>query len=1192
MVSAYQYYIPSVSDWVVSSIAWLENDIFLMVYTPNSLEDDMGGNPVSSYYIITRRKQAPFLVQKLPELCSTMGGYKRTPAYQFITRLRDYKPHLKDALVVSSTASTDVGIITRSDQPLGTDHNAKQAVGTFAMTEVNDDTKKASVPLNDSAEETTAIGLGIDLSSTENVLSPISGETISESSTPLPNILLLNNDGILSSWWFIYADSIRQKLPYQGLVSVNQSQVPQLQQQPQPPPSQQQQQTSFGKPGFGGPSAIGASTALGKPSVPSFGSTSALGGNRNPSFGVPSQAGSAFGAPSQLGRGAPQFGKSGFSAMGSGFGQPSTPGQALGSLSSGTSNAPSGGGFTSFAKPGGFSGFAAAKPSNESPFGRPAENPFGQPAKASPFGSTDAATALTTQQTNESKSPFGLGSGGFKLESTFKGDGTAATAGPKPKEPSAFSFGTNLDEMLTSPNKPSTPMDATDDMESEPATAEPERPATHEPTLSHLTSAPSGPAPGIFGAQTQPAKPQVAQEAKPPFSTFGNVPPEKPVTSPLSPPSEKTTIASTTPKQHPADAVETPFIKAEEAPLPPDPTSRAVYGPGDTSASSNQSKSSIEDAPLPPDFVTAPGPSPKAVVEKAPLPPDPTVFKDRASHGAVPGPVPDESDADESEEADESEREVDGDESEEEPEVGDSVFADSGEEITHDVAEEESGTNLQIPKFTPETSFGRTSDKGPGISLFGRISKPDQGQKQPRPLFGEITKPGFPAPDQTKAEHPVGAAGGRGALRRPSSSGGQGKALAAAKSAGIARKGQQPFRRAISPEQARLRIQAQRREEEDELALSDDDEDERLRADLALPLEPVPTLDPFLPHQDYMGETSKPGIPGQIERLYRDLNSMVDTLGINARSLTSYILYQESPEGTSFEKWMGMLQSDDPTSVLEDDLRLTQIEKLDDALAVLDRSLQDHRVKGVNEKLEHCRELLSKDILTLRGQCAGIQKTLDTYTDVVAIRSAPLSVEQANLQQDLRSASTNLQAQLVDLEQGVSLLRAKIAEMPRPDGGADGARQTWKRPTMEQVASTIATMMSMAEKKSSDIDVLEVQLRRMGIDGVTPRSHREGSPHATPKRCGGKYPTTPGSADGLVSAYHTPDSASGVNFRSSISEPARASRFRAAGELGDMVTREDTERWKSKAQRRKHLVDGLKTAIGEKKSKVRGMNDL
>jgi hypothetical protein len=35
--------------------------------------------------------------------------------------------------------------------------------------------------------------------------------------TPLPGVLLLNNDGILSSWWFVYADSIRQNIPYSGV---------------------------------------------------------------------------------------------------------------------------------------------------------------------------------------------------------------------------------------------------------------------------------------------------------------------------------------------------------------------------------------------------------------------------------------------------------------------------------------------------------------------------------------------------------------------------------------------------------------------------------------------------------------------------------------------------------------------------------------------------------------------------------------------------------------------------------------------------------------------------------------------------------------------------------------------------------------------------------------------------------------
>lgn len=189
-----------------------------MIYTPNAAEDDMGQNPPSSYYIITRRKQAPFLIQKMPELCGPFG-LKRTPAYQFIGRLRDYKPHLKDVLVVSSTASTDVGLITRADQPLSKESAAQGTVNLFTTTEVSDDTKRACLPLKDSVDESSAVGLGVDLSSTEKVVSPIQGEDILESSTPLPNVLILNNDGILCSWWFVYSEAIRQNVPYQGLAS-------------------------------------------------------------------------------------------------------------------------------------------------------------------------------------------------------------------------------------------------------------------------------------------------------------------------------------------------------------------------------------------------------------------------------------------------------------------------------------------------------------------------------------------------------------------------------------------------------------------------------------------------------------------------------------------------------------------------------------------------------------------------------------------------------------------------------------------------------------------------------------------------------------------------------------------------------------------------------------------------------------
>lgn len=143
-------------------------------------------------------------------------------------------------------------------------------------------------------------------------------------------------------------------------------------------------------------------------------------------------------------------------------------------------------------------------------------------------------------------------------------------------------------------------------------------------------------------------------------------------------------------------------------------------------------------------------------------------------------------------------------------------------------------------------------------------------------------------------------------------------------------------------------------------------------------------------------------------------------------------------------------------------------------------------------------------------------------------------------------------------------------------------------------------MMNMAESKSSDIDVLEVQLKKLGIDtsaSASPSTRsREGSPFTTPKKGLRNFPTTPGSRgslDGSISAYHTPDSASrGVNFRSSINGSARVSRLRSVEGVGDVVGKQGSEQWRAKAQRRQHLVGGLKKAIEEKKSKVRGVDDM
>ncbi|CAG8892596.1 unnamed protein product [Penicillium egyptiacum] len=1259
-------------DCHISSIAWLENDVFFVTCTPNVSEDDMGMNPASSYYIITRRKQAPFLIQKLPEVCSTMGfTLKRGPAFQFITRIREYKPHLRDVLIVASTASTDLGLITRSDQPLANDERTKLHVGQFMTTEVSDDTKRASVPLKDSGGETSVIGLAPNLSATENVIAPLPGSDILESSTPLPGVLLLNNDGILSSWWFVYADSIRQNIPYSGLISSGQAtQAPSQSQAipptPAPAPAQQPAfgqssfggssafgQPAFGKPAgasaFGSPSALGASTmgatAFGKQSAPAFGSPSRLGGSPGPAFGTPapafgtpSQPGASFGTPSTPGQ--PQFGKSGFG--GSGLGQPSTPANPFGAKGA----AASGGGFSAFSGGGAFSGFAAAKP-GESPFAakQPGESPFAatQPKKSpfakassgeSAFAKSSASpfeakpqTSFPPPASNEVKNSFGAPRGGFELKSSFKGDGSAVNDLPKSDKPSsgAFSLGGSFDEMVSTPGKGSeSPIESMDDTEDvEPVNKETfsifggvSKPASQTPT-------------SIFSSKTTTS----AENTKSAFSMFGTNADQNRVTSPLSALSDKTE----TPKKN----FPTTSGVDVETPLPPDSTSRASYAAGDTSASSAEDaplppdftkakKASLkpeDDAPLPPDFLSQKKPAPKtddaplppdfltqkkpatktddaplppdfltkpkkseaaAVPEDAPLPPDFTAKpKTKPVEEAVP--IPDESDESGISDAD-SEAAQESD------------FSDSGEEITHDEA------LIAKSKQSAESSFGAVSEQS---STGGFFSSParnaDDKGRLPRQLFGEIPKqPLLPPPgpiaqsnrEPYRSPSPVRVGGKKNVLFSEKSHSRKGSTgTLHSRKASLTHIAQRDghlikpsdVAREEQEKQARAHAAAQL-QEDDVLSLSDDDDDDRLRDELAQPVEPVDTLDPFLPHQNYMGETAKPGIAGQVERLYRDINSMVDTLGINARSMAGFLLHQQPKKPSDLDEWVMVLNSDQPADILDTKMALKDIESFEALIASIAQSLENQRVQGVDEKLDACRDLLTKQVVTLRGQFASIRKTLDAHTDIGAILEAPLSAEQGALQHDLRTTFTNIQVKMAALEEAVSLLRAKIADIPQASGAGRN------RPTVEAVTKTIATMMSMAEGKSTDIDVLEAQMRKLGVDiAPTGPPSREASPFSTPrKNAAGRMPMTPGSRGSIDgSAYHTPDSVSrGLNFRASINGSVRQSRLRSVEGAGEpAIPQEDAVQYKAKKSRRQHLNANLKKAFEGKQAKVRGVDE-
>ncbi|WEW58036.1 hypothetical protein PRK78_003503 [Emydomyces testavorans] len=1175
----------------VSSLMWLENNLFLMIYTPTVFSDD---RPSSSYYIVTRHPPDRYEFQKLPEVCSPFG-LERHPSFQFTGRLKKFEPDLKEVLVVASTASTDIGLFTRSTKPFAGDCPPEKITDVFTTTTMSEDSRRAEVPMTEDMTDTSPIGLAIDFSSKDKVPSPIPGEDIKESATPLPMIMILNNDGVLSSWWFVYSESIRQQKPYHGLSVIPQPSLA-IQQQAAPKTAAIPEtpkpafgpgvfgQPAFGQPSFGKPAtpAFGAATPLGANRQPTFGSPTALGDSR-PAFGstTPMGGGVSFGTPSVPGQRGPEFGQS----------TSITPGRSLFGLTSAQAPHPgsAGGGFSSFAVSGGFGGVLASHTPEQSPFAKAAaENPFakaGQPV----FG-TPSSDAFSKKESTQSASG-GLASGGFVLGSTFTPDATAAMDEDKPEKPngtiSLGSFGKSLD--FKDDNKPS-------------PDAKPKSSLFASPFLNITDTKPPAspkspfgpPTTGLFGKPQQRAPVSTPPESGTLATSFSQPSPTTVSKPTKSPPlvQEESSLSETTVKvETPSDTQVTPSPKLAEPPLPPEPTSRADYGPGDTSASSsNISRISFEEAPLPPDFLP---PKKLAIPKEAERSPEPESPQEPESPKEPTLP-----------ESPEHHLPALPDESEVEKAEGEG-FEDSGEEVTHEAS------SIDF-KVSPESSFGGVSDKSPTGERFTKISAPKSKPAVLKPLFGEITEtpifsppqmpkdrarisPRSPSPVRNQRRSMLSMPDGLRSTSAPMPGRALSRRKAALESSMLAKQITAPSED-IADEASVQEVQRQAERLVAEAQELVEDEDEQLRRDLARPLSPAPTLDPFLPHQDYNGESLKPGIPGQIERLYRDINAMVGTLGINARSLSSYLLYQQSAKNLNDTGWIRTLRSEKYADVLDEKLLLSEIPKLQKGVEALDQSLQQGKIEDIQDKLEKCHQLFNRDLVSLRGQCASIRKTLDSYADAVAIASAPLSAEQSALQQDLRKISTEVQVKLADLEKDISLLRAKIADCSKPgnslNGQSRGTRRHMGRPTVEAVTSTINTMTNMAQKKSGDIDVLEAQMRKLGIDisGSAPQS-REASPFSTPLKKTARLPITPGSRTsldgGVRSSYHTPESNRTSKFRSSV---LSQSALRTSNGPTELVLPEDSESWKAKAQRRKEVVGHLKAALSNRKGKVRSLD--
>jgi hypothetical protein len=243
-----------------------------------------------------------------------------------------------------------------------------------------------------------------------------------------------------------------------------------------------------------------------------------------------------------------------------------------------------------------------------------------------------------------------------------------------------------------------------------------------------------------------------------------------------------------------------------------------------------------------------------------------------------------------------------------------------------------------------------------------------------------------------------------------------------------------------------------------------DDEDLKIRAELSQPIPARRDLAPFIAHQDYVGSVTLDGLAGNVERVYRDINSMIDTLGLNARNLASFIKgHMEYPD---LPRDISNLDDDEPAWCIEEVLRLENIE------SDLDKTIEAERVHEVLAAKSSLARVLGS-AKTLKTDIKRIRAFLDARKSPEFQRrrdAMPLDPATLAAQRRLRAVLATHVALLADIEDKATVVRAKLASRSRE-----------RVPSVEAVEGTVRKMTGMVERRSGDVDVLEMQMRKLGI---------------------------------------------------------------------------------------------------------------
>ncbi|KAF1843625.1 uncharacterized protein K460DRAFT_387647 [Cucurbitaria berberidis CBS 394.84] len=1246
-------------SFTTSGLSWLNNEQFLVVHSPK--HPDLQEPQDSKYNIVKSNKNwTSFTFHPLPwdPLLTAQEIPRRALPPRFsATRLRNWLPDLEDMLIITNSHTDAIAVLASTSAKISP---YQETLDEFVLVDI-DDTRKAAVPRAAYGEDSDSVFIGeaLDLSSTEKILRPVPAleeEGINEAPWPLPAYMALTHEGVLAAWWVVWNRSIQAGTRYPGLIfgsedansvasSATMDTAPAP--KPAPPASIPSSGSPFGQ-ALNGPSLNGTSSVFGKPAA-TFGNTGfgtptpALMKPTPPGFGTPGfgsttpkPAQPAFGAPSAIG------GTSGGTGFGSTAPKPAQPAFGAPSAIGGTA------GGTGFGAAGGMGN----KPS---PWGAPSQptqpqaNPFSAAASGASgfakFGQSGGGSNFSSFSSNNgAQSGFASlgqgqqkpGFGSLKTEPSFGstvtvGSGTGSTLpswANTPGQQSGSMFEQNKSSFNTSSfeSKESDRSD-TEDAERRKRDEATPTPQAPPPQQSQQSQALFGLAGGFklgttFSsdgtAKDDPAKPAAPTNGsffgsdfantigvaalKPPATPSKEAPPNV-STTPASPPKQKPLFPSATPakesdtpKAAPPAKEKTPPI--DDAPLPPDFTT---------------ARSSKPDAPLPPDPINTKLPQPTDD-DFPPLAGSPGIKVEAPSSSVEVSPIDEEDDDedfsdedDEGEDEDDEEASPSGPASRSQPsKAGGWSFQDSVNQSPRVFPPAptppaiKSGTTSQSgrsaspaqpalfgqptrpassqPAYSNSSLFGQQSQKGP--LSYGLVNKTDQSTTPGKP---NLPPPTNRAHANLRASSPVRSAS-TSALRTR-------REPLVAPGASLSASVQQLKPPTPQPQVSDL----------------EDEEDQRMREQLARPIEPSRTLDEFVAYQNYTGRApSKTGHAAQIEMIYKDINGMVDALGWNARSIKSFTQYHKKPQpGHKVNRrTLEDVEDEGQDGAWFEKFTLCEIEALKALEDQLEQELDAGRVQDVLDKLAQLARLLHEKA-KLMTRLNDIRRQIINRKDpdkAEVLRKAPLPKELADGQKALRNHYAQLLTSLNKAEEAASILRTRVASHNAQNGKAGAV------PTMDAVKKTIIKMTSMAEKRNSDITLLESQMRKVGLTDAsrpsssssrtigTPRRARgtnlrnsvAGPPLATPPINRNKMSLSELNRHALtpdVDATPTPSKGYGL-FYTPQGSPSPSNEL---ARLGDLVD-ENLDSLRATARRRKQVAAGLKKALVERGVKTTKVN--